>query len=62
MQKAIFPKHERTIVDTKAWAIPSSNCVAHCILAELSRLYVAGVVWVTRATISIEVVITCEAQ
>jgi len=34
MQKALCLRHKDTAVDTKVWAILSSNCAAHFVLAE----------------------------
>jgi hypothetical protein len=36
-----LPQAARHAVDTKVWAIPSSNCAAHSVLAEWWRLSVA---------------------
>jgi len=46
--------HDDTAVDTKVWAIPSSNCAAHFILAEcwIVRGLCRKVVCVTQTTIS----------
>jgi hypothetical protein len=33
-RKTVCLRHEDTAVDTKVWAIPSSNCAAHFVLAE----------------------------
>ena len=37
MEKAVCRRREHTAVDTKVWAIPSSNCAARFVLAEWSR-------------------------
>jgi hypothetical protein len=41
-RKAVCLRHEGRAVDTKVWAIPSSNCAAHFVLAQWWQLYVAG--------------------
>jgi len=52
MKKSRTPQAENTAVDTKVWAIPSSNCAAHFVLAKWRRIYVSGWFVYTRATIS----------
>jgi hypothetical protein len=42
MEKAVRLGHEDTAVDTKVWAIPSSNCAAHYVLAQWWQLSAAG--------------------
>src|SRR5580693_5081014 len=36
-RKAVCLRHQHKVVDTKVWAIPSSNCAARFVLAEWPR-------------------------